>query len=623
MTRSVYLNKVLGVFFMLSILFTTTSAVAQQDTIKYVGKTLSNIDYHHGQLRPAVGVHATQIMRASREHPEKSDGFGWTYNHAPNMAYWNNMFFVQYLSDPVGEHIPPSQTFLIHSKDGREWSMPEVIFPIYRIPNGIKKEGVEGISKDLDATMHQRMGFYTSSDDRLFTLAFYGISLNEKDSPNDGKGIGRVIREIKKDGTMGPIYFIRYNKSWNESNTNFPFYKTSNDKGLKKACEEILSQPLLMQQWVEEADRDDPLIPLQKQYKAFSYYHLPDGDVVGLWKHALTSISKDNGETWEYSPTRAPGFVNSNAKIWGQKTSDNRYATVYNPSEYRWPLAISTSNEGMTYTDLLLIHGELTPMRYGGNYKSYGPQYVRGITENNGTPPDGKLWVSYSVSKEDIWVASIPVPVKSSVSEDVNSVFDELPEDHELDLWNVYNLSWASAEIEKKESGMKWLTLRDHDPFDYAKVERVIPSAEKMEATFTIKPEQNDHGLLHIEFQNAEGLPSIRIIFDKDGKIKTKSGSRFSGIADYEAGKEYKLKVVLDVTTRSYTIQVNEQKESRKIFYAPALAIERIMFRTGAARHLPTPDTPADKEDYDDLPNTGAPIPEAVFNIKSLITQKL
>nr|HMQ45652.1 six-hairpin glycosidase [Mariniflexile sp.] len=61
-------------------IFSFIAVSAQQDTIKYVGKTLSNIDYHHGQLSPAVGVHATQIMRASREHPEKADGFGWTYN---------------------------------------------------------------------------------------------------------------------------------------------------------------------------------------------------------------------------------------------------------------------------------------------------------------------------------------------------------------------------------------------------------------------------------------------------------------------------------------------------------------------------------------------------------------
>ncbi len=601
-----------------------TAAVAQNDTVKYVGKTLSNVDYHHGQLSPAVGVHATQIMRASREHPEKADGFGWTYNHQPDMAYWNNTFFLEYLSDPSGEHIPPSHTLLMTSKDGVTWTMPKVVFPIYRIPDGWKKEGVEGVAKNLDAIMHQRMGFYTSSDKKLYALAYYGIAMDGKDDPNDGKGIGRVIREINKDGSFGPIYFIRYNKSWDKSKSAFPFYTQSKDKFLKKACQEILSEPLVLQQWVEEADRDDELIPLQKPYKAFSYYHLPNGNVVGLWKHALTSVSKDGGKTWEYNPLRAPGFVNSNAKIWGQKTSDNRYATLYNPSEYRWPLAISTSNDGLKYNDLLLVHGEISPMRYGGNYKSAGPQYVRGITEKNGTPPDGKLWVSYSMNKEDIWVASIPVPVTSEVKENANDVFNEMPNDQELKLWNTYNLSWASAKIEKKEDGKKWLILRDKDLFDYSRAERVIPFAKKMEVTFTVKPEQNNHGLLQIEFQNKQGLPSIRLVFDSDGVLKAKNGARFGGITKYEAGKEYTITVKLNVATRSYTVKVNNEKESgEKIFYAPADGISRIMFRTGEQRFTPNADTAPDTEDYDDLKNTGMEIPEAVFNIKELISKSL
>lgn len=606
----------------LAILVCASATVAQQDTIQYVGKTLSQIDYHHGQLSPAVGVHATQVMRASREHPEKADGYGWTYNHATNIAYWNDTYFLHYLSGIVGEHMPPSHTLLATSKDGENWSMPEVIFPSYHIPDGYRKEGVDDVAKDLDAIMHQRMGFFTSSDNRFFTLAYYGIALNKKDHPNDGNGIGRVIREIYKDGSLGPIYFIRHNKAWDASKSIYPFYTKSKDKGFKKACAEILASPLIMQQWVEESDRDDPLIPLKKQYKAFSYYHLPNGNVVGLWKHALTSLSKDDGKTWEYTPLRAPGFVNSNAKIWGQKTTDNRYATVYNPSEYRWPLAISTSDDGLNYTDLLLVHGELSAMRYGGNYKSYGPQYVRGITENNGTPPDGNLWVSYSVNKEDIWVASVPVPVTSTVSKDVHDVFNELSNGEELKLWNTYSLAWASAKIEKKDD-VKWLTLRDHDPFDYARVERVVPFAEKMEASFTVKPEQNDQGLLQIEFQDKKGLPAIRLIFDSEGNIITKAGSRFKGLGTYEAGKEYEISVVLDVTSRSYTVAVNKGTPSRKIFYAPVDGISRIMFRTGEARHFPTPDTPADRANYDDLPNTGVKIPEAVFNIKSLITKRL
>ena len=52
-------------------------------------------------------------------------------------------------------------------------------------------------------------------------------------------------------------------------------------------------------QWVEEADREDPIIPLKKGYKAFNCYTLPDGRIASLWKHALTSISEDGGHTWQ------------------------------------------------------------------------------------------------------------------------------------------------------------------------------------------------------------------------------------------------------------------------------------------------------------------------------------
>lgn len=607
-----------GLSLIFLICLTSFSAKSQEiDTARYEGTTLSNIDYHHGQLSPAVGVHARQIMRASREHPETADDMGWTYNHAPNMAYWNNTFFVQYLNDSISEHVPPSTTLLMTSEDGKKWTKPEVIFPEYKIPDGWTKEGVEGEAKDITAVMHQRMGFYVASNDRMLTLAYYGIALHEKDDPNDGKGIGRVVREIYKDGSLGPIYFIRYNKSWDQSLSEYPFYKKSKDKGFIKACEELLTKPLMMQQWVEEQDRDDPLIPLQDQFKAFSYYHLPDGRVVGWWKHALTSMSLDGGKSWEYHPMRAPGFVNSNAKIWGQRTSDGKYATVYNPSEYRWPLAVSTSEDGLVYDDLFLVHGEISPMRYGGNYKSYGPQYVRGILEGNGTPPNGDLWVTYSMNKEDIWVAKIPVPITATADSHADEIFDELPDGKELQEWNFYDLQWAPVKIENKNKE-KWLALKDKDYFDYARAERVIPSSEKLHANFTVMPAQNDHGLMQIEFQNKKGLPAVRLIFDSDGILKTKAGARFKNIMEYEPGKEYEVDIKLETSSRSYTLTVNGENEMYRIFYAPVHSFERVMFRTGEQRHSPTPDNPADR--YTDLEDTGKQIPEAAFYIKGLKT---
>lgn len=585
---------------------------AQQDTVRYTGSTLSNVDYHHGQLAPAIGVHNIQVFRANREHPEWSGNNGWTYNHAPSLAYWNNRFYYQYLSNPVGEHIAPGQTLLLNSKDGYQWSDPVVIFPPYKVPDGTTKPGNNATAKNLYAVMHHRMGFYVSKKKRLLALGYYGIAFTEKDNPNDGNGIGRAVREILPDGSFGPIYFIRYNHAFNEKNTSYPFYKTSPDKGFVEACDELLATPLMMQQWVEEADRNDPLIPLKKEFKAFSFYHLPDGKVVGLWKYALTSISKDEGRTWLYNPLRAPGFVNANAKIWGQRTSDGKYATVYNPSEFRWPLAISVSDDGLHYKNLLLVNGEISALRYGGAYKSYGPQYVRGIQEGDGLPPDGDLWVSYSMNKEDLWVAKIPVPVKESTDEDAA---DDFHKAGTLDKWNLYSPLWASVSVSDGS-----LVLKDEDPFDFAKVERVVPAAKEMAATFTVIPQQNDHGLLNIEFLDGKGLPGIRLSFDSSGYLTAKAGYRNRNIMQYEKGKPYEITVRLNTATRFYTVAVNGESKGNYLFFAPLENVQRVAFRTGHIRRFPDADTPTDQ--LYDLPNAGEKAVPATFYIRSFHTKR-
>lgn len=596
------------------------AALAQQDTARYIGKTLSNIDYHHGQLTPVAGVHNIQVFRANREHPEWAGGMNWTYNHQPMLCYWNNTFYLHFLSNPVGEHIAPGATWLLSSKDGYNWSEPVSLFPEYRIPDGFKKKEDTAIARSIDAVMHQRMGFYVAKNNKLLALGYYGIALYPKDDPNDGNGIGRVVREIKPDGSLGSIYFIRYNHDFNEKNTSYPFYKKSKDKAFVAACDELLSQPLQMQQWVEEADRNDPLIPLKKELKAFSYYHLPNGNVIGFWKNALTSMSADGGKTWLYSPLRAPGFVNSNAKIWGQKTADGKYITVYNPSEFRWPLALSVSNDGLKYKNLLLVNGEITSMRYGGNYKSYGPQYVRGIQEMNGNPPGNTAWVSYSVNKEDIWVAKIPVPVKSAVDKEADDQFSLLKDDEALNSWNIYSPLWAPVSI-VKENEQKYLSLKDFDPFDYAKAERIVPEAGKVKIEFSITPKQAANGQLDIEVQDAKNTPCLRISFDAEGNILTKAGYRNKTLTRYEAGKKYDFVIELNTETRLYTVSINGSRPNNNIIFAPIHKVHHISFRTGGVRRFPDADTPTD-QNYD-LLNAGEKDKEAVYNISYFKYSKL
>lgn len=592
--------------------------IPAQDTVRYTGSTLSNVDYHHGQLSPAVGVHNIQVMRANRA--DNNNTTSWTYNHAPMLAYWNNTFYLEYLSNPVGEHVAPGQTLLVKSADGYNWSAPEVIFPPYHIPDGFVKEGRTDTAKNSFAVMHQRIGFYTSKGGKLFALAYYGIALGQKDDPNDGNGIGRVIREIKKEGGYGPIYFLRYNHAFNEGNTSYPFYKNSGDTSLVNAAEEFLANPLLMLQTVEEGDRNDPLIPMHKDYKAFSYYRLKDGRVVGFWKYALTSISKNGGRSWQYNPVRGPGFVNANAKIWGQRTADGKYATVYNPSEFRWPLAISISDDGLKYKNLLLVNGEITSMRYGGAYKSYGPQYVRGIQEMDGKPADGNLWVTYSMNKEDIWISKIPVPVKDKVSKDINDDFSKLKDGSELDEWNLYSPLWCKTGIEKNEN-VKVLALHDSDPFDYAKAERIFPQAKRLVLNIVLSAAQTSNGTLEIELTDKKGTASMRLMLDTAGSILTKQGYRNKSIGKYKAGETLAIKIEFNAATRFYSVTINNGKPSANICFQPVESAERLVFRTGSIRRFPDADTPTDQQ-YD-LHDADRREKEAKFFIYSVATKKL
>ncbi len=595
-----------GTVFMASEEIVNNLIKENRDAVHYTGKTIATPARHDGGLSPVIGAHNIQTWRGEQ---------GWLYNHQPMIAYWNGKFYMHYLTDPRSEHEPPGKTMLQTSTDGYSWSEQKELFPEYNVPDGFTKPNLPGVeAKNLKAIMHQRVGFYVSKSNKLIAIGNYGVALTPTDDPNDGNGIGRVVREIKADGSFGDIYFIYYNHGFSEENTDFPNYKKSKDKEFVKACDELIADPMMRMQWAEEADRNDDILPLKTPYKAFCGYTLPDGRKVALWKHALTSMSSDGGNTWRTPVYRAHGFVNSNAKIWGQRLSDGSYATVYNPAEYRWPLAISLSADGLEYTTLNLVSGEVTPERHWGLYKSYGPQYTRGIQEGNGTPPDNKLWVAYSMNKEDIWVASVPVPVRITSTEQANGSFSKYDKLADMTDWNIYSPLWAPVSLNGK-----WLVLSDKDPYDYARVEKVIPATKELTVDFDIKTAQNDHGQLNIEFLDDKGNICSRIMVDSLATIKVKGGARYGGLVkNYEADKEYHITAKLSVDGHVGTYFVNGKKITSRMFDTPVEAITRVVFRTGDVFDKPDYETPADQTE--DMPRADEEDPLATFYIANFKT---
>lgn len=594
------------------------------EPVCYVGAEIPNHDYHDGQLRWAVGVHNIQVLRANRRRRDQAEGYGWTYNHAPMLAYWHGRFYLEYLSNPVGEHCPPGQTLLTHSPDGIHWEKPGVVFPVYPVPDGIYQGPPEyPLAPGSFAVMHQRMGFHVAPNDRLLVLGFYGISPTPDIWPNDGRGIGRVVREVRADGSCGPIYFLRYNRhaGWHEGNTLYPFYQVSDDPGFVEACDSLLADKLKTLQWWEE-DRSPDSFYAVEGYKALSYYHLPDGRVVGLWKWSKAAISTDEGRSW--SPVRdVPSLVMAGAKIWGQRTSDGRYALLYNPTlddQHRWPLVVVTSDDGVSFADMLAVAGDVSPQRYNGYLKDFGLNYVRGITEGDGTPPDGGTWVAYSMNKEDIWVCRVPVPVIGRVDVPVHDTFDDAPSEGLVPGWNIYSPLWCPVSVADFPSASdKSLMLADQDPYDYAKAGRIFPESTRVTVRFRMLARQVTYGQLHCVLTDRKGSAPVRMIFDGDGWFKAKNKGYLRSLRRYAANTWYEVCITAEATTSRYSIAIDgEPAVSEASFVDPVRSLERLVFRTGRQRWEPT--TENERTEVKDLPGADEPVRRAVYYINYVMT---
>ena len=608
--------------------------------VRYVGEDkTANSAYHDGQMRPAIGTQNYQILRANRSHPEWSDGLGWTYNHAPMLAYWNGHFICQYLSNYMGEYNPPVATLITKSKDGMSWDLPQIVFPVY-FTTEIREDIPEDQPDDLYASqildpefdsapfkivshiMTQRMGFHVAPNGRLLVMGFYGL--------NDGYGIGRVVREIYGDFYLGPIYFIRVNDNW-EGEVKYPLYGESPDEGFVEACESFLSDRIRRIQWWEEdfkaADADTFYMPYDME-KAFCFYTISDSLTIGLFKWRMMTFTTDGGRTWE-KPFRAESLTHMGAKIWGQRLNNGQYALVYNPTDNldRQPLCVAVSDDGLNFDHLSVVHGEVPEKRFWGTAKRQGAQYVRGIVEGNGNPPGDDLWVVYSVNKEDMWISRIPVPIHRIVEGPVRDDFSSMETGGVVNNWNIYSPVWCPVKIvDFPDKGNKSLMLKDFDPYDYARATRVFGQSPRQQLTFELYVESNP-GDFYIDICNEKGKRLIKSVIDSRGAVHSINGpGKFESVKSISAGEWVTFTFDINSDDSRYDLYIDGDLYASGHEFSGEGSVERIIFRTGEYRL----DTKVGKfksgsaliPGYDE-PGADEPVDEAVFYIRSFSTRNL
>jgi hypothetical protein len=521
-----------------------------------------------GGLPYAVGVHSYQVFRASKD-TKPDGGRGWTYHHHVDLACWKGRLYVGWNTCEKDEDVWPSRELYSSSVDGIEWDEPRDLFP-------------QGTSTPL------RMYFFHASNGRMLAIA--GLRVNTDKTSEDAKG-GLVVREIRADHTLGEVFILQ---NPGGVPTDLPTFDKARDDAFHDACRELLADRVYLEQqdrgrllgeramkWHDAANWPGGVMPGGNKWvfgKAFSFYRRPDGVLVGVSKMGWTVTSSDGGASWT-EPTAPPTLVTGKAKVWGQRTADGRYALVYNPSaRQRWPLVVVTGSDGHTFGDMRVVQGELPIQRYEGDDRSVGPQYVRGVShwaDDGSRSNDGCMWLVYSMSKEDIWVSRVPVPVVAGESRDVHDDFTR-PNDSPLSRWNVHCPLWCEA-----KQTAPGLLLEDRDPHDYAAVSRVLKPTKAGSLRVSLTPDQTD-GRLEIDLVSSfGGRRPIRVAL-AEGVI-TLNDQR---VAAYREREAVELAARFDTTAGKASLKVGQAVAVESAVAEGADDVARLSIRTGSHRNV-------------------------------------
>ncbi len=601
--------------------------------IQYVGPAIADSDLAapDARLRPAVGTQLIQVFRADRKAATKENPWlGFTYSHQGFIAYWGGRFWVDWLIAPVHEHDDPTHTALISSSDGFNWDAPRLVFPAIEY-----KPGQFTIS-------HMRASFYVAPNGKFLVTSFQGMpTRGDLRMPNQGYGIGRLVREIKEDGSFGPIYFIRNmpnsnshdggpgydeqrNKKW------YPYFLDSPDEAFRAACTSMLDNHAYRQQWWEEdrynvdhgrgRSNTEPFFPINFRFspdvtvgKAFSYWTAKDGRMIGIWKTAHASESTDGGKTFS-TPAPVPGIEPNTSKYWGQQTSDGRWALVYNPKKSeRFPLTVATSDDGLTFDNLLAVHGEVAGRKYGFKFASRGPNYVRGILPGNGNPPDGAMWLIYDDAAEDMWVASVPVPITGTVQGPVKEDFESMTPGGAITGWNIYSPMRAPVKV-RDDGGNKVLSLSDGEVFDYAKATRVFATAPNVKISYRVKVVKPS-GRFDVEVEDRHGERMVQLSIE-NGELVVIGKEGRKPVGKVSANQWKTIGLEIDHPKSTYALSVDGKVIAAEIPFAdPAGEPERLTFRTGGYRGVGAKAAKTDSPDIDKK------IPTAEFVVDDVTVQ--
>jgi hypothetical protein len=361
-----------------------------------------------------------------------------TFNLHGYLAYFDGVMFTNWDTHARDENKSGQHGVFRYSRDeGESWSDVITLFP----PLAPNEPG----SRENRGNPFQTSQGFIELDGRLYAVTCVDKALGQpvyRFNEVSRSRVGLLAREVRKDASLGSIFWLSDKAPPPEP--GYPAYPVGDPRLVAKIhayFQQPANLPQLLfkpRQWPDSADQHRMTEPAQP-------WRLDNGAWVRLWRnqgsvHAQTrpeieasrprrhyaSFSFDDGGTWT-APIRT-NFPDTGARANAGRLPDGQYYVINNPLPMssrqggRAILAISLSRDGLLFDRMAVIRFAAPPQRYEGAAKgANGYMYPHSLVVGK------NLWVIYSINKEDIEIARIPLAELYKIDTTVHSPVEPRP----------------------------------------------------------------------------------------------------------------------------------------------------------------------------------------------------